>query len=240
MLARMVEQRLSFKVRETRVPGNNALAIGRAAQRFPGCTRTLRVGMRRGRGIEAGVSGGAFGEGCREDAGGDVVEVVDLGCGLAGKRPQNSSGVLDEVPSKEIGGVEDHRPAGRPVKPGDHPHRNAPGLPGGRAARRGVGSIPAACGICHTVEAAVEWPSLTNSPWTHRCPTSGCPPRYGQVIDVLLSTSRDLAATRLFFTRVLRAHTIPVEVTTDRAPAYPRVLDELLPSAPPACCNCGT
>src|SRR5690348_2390009 len=31
--------------------------------------------------------------------------------------------------------------------------------------------------------------------------------------------------------RALRAGTIPAEVTTDRAPAYPRVLDELIPSA---------
>ena len=29
----------------------------------------------------------------------------------------------------------------------------------------------------------------------------------------------------------MRAGVIPVEVTTDRAPAYPRVLDELIPSA---------
>jgi transposase, IS6 family len=42
---------------------------------------------------------------------------------------------------------------------------------------------------------------------------------------------RDLAAARRFFTRALRAGTIPAEVTTDRAPAYPRVLDELIPSA---------
>jgi hypothetical protein len=32
MLVRVVEQRLSFKARETRVPGNNALAIWRAGQ----------------------------------------------------------------------------------------------------------------------------------------------------------------------------------------------------------------
>jgi transposase, IS6 family len=51
--------------------------------------------------------------------------------------------------------------------------------------------------------------------------------QHGQVIDVLLSMRRDLAAARRFFTRVLRAGVIPVEVTTDRAPAYPRVLDEL-------------
>jgi glyoxylate reductase len=55
--------------------------------------------------------------------------------------------------------------------------------------------------------------------------------QHGQVIDVLLSVRRDLAAARRFFTRALRAGTIPVEVTTDRAPIYPRMLDELVPSA---------
>jgi transposase-like protein len=55
--------------------------------------------------------------------------------------------------------------------------------------------------------------------------------QHGQVIDMLLSARRDLAAARRFFTRALRAGTIPAEVTTDRAPAYPRVLDELIPSA---------
>ena len=53
----------------------------------------------------------------------------------------------------------------------------------------------------------------------------------GQVIDVLLSARRDLAAARRFFIQALRAGPIPAEVTTDRAPAYPRVLDELIPSA---------
>jgi transposase, IS6 family len=55
--------------------------------------------------------------------------------------------------------------------------------------------------------------------------------QHGQVIDVLLSDRRDLAAARRFFIRALRAGTIPAEVTTDRAPAYPRVLEELIPSA---------
>jgi transposase-like protein len=55
--------------------------------------------------------------------------------------------------------------------------------------------------------------------------------QYGQVIDVLLSAKRDLAAARRFFSQALRAGTVPVEVTTDRAPVYPRVLDELVPSA---------
>ena len=39
--------------------------------------------------------------------------------------------------------------------------------------RRGAGSIPAACRICHTVEAAIGWPSLTSSPWHRRCPQAG-------------------------------------------------------------------
>jgi transposase, IS6 family len=55
--------------------------------------------------------------------------------------------------------------------------------------------------------------------------------QHGQVIDVLLSARRDLAAARRFFTRALRAGTVPAEVTTDRAAVYPRVLDELVPSA---------
>jgi transposase, IS6 family len=53
----------------------------------------------------------------------------------------------------------------------------------------------------------------------------------GQVIDVQLSQRRDLAAARRFFARALYAGTIPAEVTSDRAPAYPRVLDELIPPA---------
>ncbi len=55
--------------------------------------------------------------------------------------------------------------------------------------------------------------------------------QHGQVIDVLLSARRDLAAARRFFARALRAGTVPVEVTTDRASVYPRVLDEMVPSA---------
>jgi IS6 family transposase len=53
----------------------------------------------------------------------------------------------------------------------------------------------------------------------------------GQVVDVLVSAKRDLAAARRFFTRALRAGTIPVEVTCGRAAVYPRVIDELMPSA---------
>jgi transposase-like protein len=55
--------------------------------------------------------------------------------------------------------------------------------------------------------------------------------QFGQVIDVWLSRRRDLAAARAFFTRALTIGSVPVEVITDRAPVYPRVLDELIPSA---------
>jgi IS6 family transposase len=55
--------------------------------------------------------------------------------------------------------------------------------------------------------------------------------QYGQVIDVLVSQKRDLAATRRFFIRALEHGSCPTEVSTDRAQAYPRVLDELLPAA---------
>jgi IS6 family transposase len=53
----------------------------------------------------------------------------------------------------------------------------------------------------------------------------------GQVIDVLVSQKRDLAATRQFFLRALEHGPRPTEVTTDRAVAYPRVIEELIPAA---------
>jgi transposase-like protein len=55
--------------------------------------------------------------------------------------------------------------------------------------------------------------------------------QFGQVIDVMVSEKRDLAATRRFFTLALRSGLRPTEVTTDRAPAYSRALDELVPAA---------
>jgi hypothetical protein len=48
---------------------------------------------------------------------------------------------------------------------------------------------------------------------------------------VLVPEKRDLAATRRFFIRALDHGPRPSEVATDRAPAYPRVLDELMPGA---------
>jgi transposase-like protein len=55
--------------------------------------------------------------------------------------------------------------------------------------------------------------------------------QHGQVIDVLLSERRDARAARSFFTRALSAGTMPVEVTTDRAPVYPGVIEEFAPQA---------
>jgi IS6 family transposase len=55
--------------------------------------------------------------------------------------------------------------------------------------------------------------------------------QFGQVIDVLLSEQRDTAAARRFFTRALVHGRAPVEVTTDKAGPYLRVLEELVPTA---------
>ena len=56
------------------------IAHWRGAKRGAGRGReAARIGE-----TEAGVSGGAFGERCGEDAGAHVVVVVDLGGGLAG------------------------------------------------------------------------------------------------------------------------------------------------------------
>jgi transposase-like protein len=55
--------------------------------------------------------------------------------------------------------------------------------------------------------------------------------QHGQVIDVWLSLRRDLTAARAFFSRALASGTEPVEVTTDRAATYSRVLNEFVPGA---------
>jgi transposase-like protein len=56
--------------------------------------------------------------------------------------------------------------------------------------------------------------------------------QFGQVIDVFVSPRRDAAAARRFFQRAIGVtKATPIEVTTDQAPAYPAVLEELLPAA---------
>jgi transposase-like protein len=56
--------------------------------------------------------------------------------------------------------------------------------------------------------------------------------QFGQIIDVLVSTHRNVMAARQFFQRAIGiTKATPVEVVTDRAPVYPLVLEELLPAA---------
>jgi transposase, IS6 family len=55
--------------------------------------------------------------------------------------------------------------------------------------------------------------------------------QHGQVIDVLVSTRRNAPAARSFLAGTLRLGPVPVEVMTDRAPAYPQIVDELAPAA---------
>jgi transposase-like protein len=53
--------------------------------------------------------------------------------------------------------------------------------------------------------------------------------QFGQIIDVLMSRRRDAAAAHRFFKRAIGTTKItPLEVVTDRAPAYLAVLDDLL------------
>jgi transposase-like protein len=56
--------------------------------------------------------------------------------------------------------------------------------------------------------------------------------QFGQVVDVFVSTRRDADAAERFFKQAMGATRIrPVEVTTDRTPVYPAVLEALLPAA---------
>ena len=55
--------------------------------------------------------------------------------------------------------------------------------------------------------------------------------QFGQVIDVMVFPKRDVAATRRFFAHALNHGSRPTEMSTDRAPAYPRVIEELFPAA---------
>jgi transposase-like protein len=56
--------------------------------------------------------------------------------------------------------------------------------------------------------------------------------QFGQVIDVFVSPRRDVWAARRFLQQAVGATKVtPSEVTTDKAPVYPGVLEELLPAA---------
>jgi transposase-like protein len=56
--------------------------------------------------------------------------------------------------------------------------------------------------------------------------------QFGQVIDVFVSARRDATAARRFFERAIGSTKVrPAEVTTDQAPVYPTLMEELLPTA---------
>jgi transposase-like protein len=56
--------------------------------------------------------------------------------------------------------------------------------------------------------------------------------QFGQVIDVYVSRQRDAKAASRFFQRAIGSTKVtPAEVTTDQAPVYPAVLEELLSTA---------
>jgi transposase-like protein len=56
--------------------------------------------------------------------------------------------------------------------------------------------------------------------------------QFGQVIDVFVSTRRNMSAARRFFEWAIGTTNVtPIEVVTDGAPTYQVVLDELLPAA---------
>ena len=56
--------------------------------------------------------------------------------------------------------------------------------------------------------------------------------QFGQVIEILVSAQRDGGAARRFFEHAIgTTKTTPMEVVTDKAAAYPVVLEELLPAA---------
>src|SRR3954453_15210687 len=72
-------------------------------------------------------------------------------------------------------------------------------------------------------------------------PSSSTPPaqpalyravdQHGQVIDVLVAERRDARAGREFFTRAIKHGPAPIKITTDRAPVYPRVIEDAVPGA---------
>ncbi len=54
---------------------------------------------------------------------------------------------------------------------------------------------------------------------------------HGQVIDIYVSTKRDINAAKKFFTASLTSNDAPEEIITDRAPALANVIEELLPGS---------
>jgi IS6 family transposase len=55
--------------------------------------------------------------------------------------------------------------------------------------------------------------------------------QYGQVIDGYVATRRNTAVRAFFEQAITTAGDAPAEVVTDRAPVYPKLIDELFPAA---------
>ena len=116
------------------------------------------------------------------DGGRELAEVHQevarcLGCpravGVGGDAGQvNAAGaVLDD--DQGVDAAEQHRVHVDEVGPDDAAGLRGQELLPGRPRAAGAGPVPAACRICHTVAAAIGWPSLTSSPCTRRCPHAG-------------------------------------------------------------------
>jgi hypothetical protein len=85
---------------------------------------------------------------------------------------------------------------------------------------------------CNAPPARPPWRALARSPRSPPPARPRCPDRDGQVIDVYVSPRRDSGAARRFFDCALATAIVaPVEVVTDQAACYVRVLDEVLPDA---------
>ena len=100
---------------------------------------------------EAGVAGGAFGEGGGEDRGVGVVVVVDLGGGLAGVGAENTSDVLDEASLEGEGiqvlaGPSVGMAAGRPVVAPQAAAGDGSSVPGRYLVESAVGDSTAGMG----------------------------------------------------------------------------------------------
>jgi hypothetical protein len=84
---------------------------------------------------------------------------------------QPAAAMLDE--HQHVQPLEQHRLHHQEVTGDDGVRLGGEELPPGRSARRGAGSMPAACRISHTVDAAIACPSRASSPWILLWPQAG-------------------------------------------------------------------
>jgi hypothetical protein len=104
-----------------------------------------------------------------------------------------------------------------------HLEQDGPVVPPADGRGRGDGDVEVGCAdepLARGDERATRWACLYRAI-----------DQFGQVIDVLAAERPGPGRGPPFFTRALAHGCGPVQATTDRAPAYPRVLDEPLPAA---------